>query len=386
MRALIFDPFAGISGDMTLAALVDLGLSEDWLPDFVGSLGLGEIAVRLERVDRRGIACRRVIFDLPHEHAHRHLRHVVEIIAGSNAPERAKARAVDAFRRIAAAEAEVHGTTLEKVHFHEVGALDAILDILCTMAAVEELGFEAFHTLPIAVGSGWVDIAHGRFPVPAPATLKLLEGMAITGFELEGEGTTPTGAAIVATLTGGAPPPATWTPRRTGFGAGTRDPDGHPNCLRLVAAETRAADDPQLYLVQSDLDDLPAEYAPQAQDALMDAGALDVVLTAVSMKKGRPGLRLEALTPAHALQHVLATLFRSTSTIGARYWPVQRPALPRQEEEIVFRGRRIRTKRVMLPDGGSRRKPEYEDVVKVAAELGLLPWEVRSLLEEEGER
>jgi pyridinium-3,5-bisthiocarboxylic acid mononucleotide nickel chelatase len=386
VRALIFDPFAGISGDMTLAALTDLGLPDGWLTQFVAGLGLGPIGVRTERVDRSGIMCCRVSFELPHEHAHRHLRDVEAIIARCTAPEIARTRAVDAFRRIAQAEAEVHGTTPDRVHFHEVGALDAILDIVCTMAAVEALGFETFHTRPVAAGSGWIDIAHGRFPVPAPATLKLLQGLEVTGTFLPGECTTPTGAAILATLAGGRRPPATWVPVRTGYGAGARNPEGHPNCLRLIAAESSAAEAEPLYLVQTDIDDLPAEYVPAAQDAIVAAGALDVVTLPVAMKKGRPGLRLEALAPASALQAILDALFRTTTTIGARYWPVARPALPRQEGAILFRGHHIRTKCVTLPGGATRQKPEYEDVAAAATELGLSVWEIREQLDSERER
>ena len=378
---LLFDPFAGISGDMTVAALHDLGLPEAWLPDFVAGLGLGDIAVAVTRTMRRGIACTKVDFHLPDEHAHRHLRHVVEIIERSRAPARAKERAVDAFRRIAVAEAAVHGTTVEKVHFHEVGALDAILDILCTMAALDQLGVERCHTRPVALGSGWVDIAHGRYPVPAPATLRILEGLPVTGADLAGECTTPTGAAILATLTDGTAP-SSFTPLRTGFGAGTRDPEDRPNCLRVVALETTASD--ALVLVQTDVDDLAPEYVPPAQQAVLDAGALDVVVVPVQMKKGRPGLRLEALVPVDRLDDVVGTLFRVTPTIGVRHWPVRRPALPRAEETRVWRGQPIRFKRVTLPDGTQRRKPEFEDVVEAARNLGLSALEVRAALAEDG--
>lgn len=384
MRALLFDPFAGISGDMTIAALLDLGLTEDWLTTFVRDLGLDGVGVRTQRVMRSGIDCAKVDFELPHEHAHRHLRHVVEIIERSHAPDRAKQRAIDAFRRIAVAEAAVHGTTIEKVHFHEVGALDAILDILCTMVAVDELGFEAFFTRPVALGSGWIDIAHGRFPVPAPATLRILEGMPVTGHALEGECTTPTGAAILATLAGSNVPPESWTPLRTGFGAGTRDPEDRPNCLRVVAIET--ADTPPadtLVLVQTDVDDLPPEYVPPARDALFEAGALDVVVLPLTMKKGRPGVRIEALVPPARLDRVIDTLFRTTTTIGVRHWPVQRPALRRTEHTIRWRGHEIRVKEVGLPGGGTRRKPEYEDVARAAHALRQPLLEVRTALERE---
>jgi uncharacterized protein (TIGR00299 family) protein len=384
MPALLFDPFAGISGDMMLGALVDLGLGEDWLRKFVKDLGLGPVGVRVDNVRRRGIACAQVSFDLPHAHAHRHLRNVLEIIDGSGASEGAKARAVDAFHRLAEAEAEVHGTSIEKVHFHEVGALDAILDVLGAMSAVEALGFDTFFTRSVAVGSGWIEIEHGRFPVPAPATLKLLQGIELTGLDLAGECTTPTGAAILATLTGGRKAPAGITVLASGFGAGSRDPEDRPNCLRLISCETDVAHE-ELLLVQTDVDDMPAEYAPAALDAAVAAGALDAVVSHVGMKKGRPGLRIEALVPAAALDAVIGVLFRATPTIGLRYWPVTRPALPRAEDVVEWRGQRIRRKRVRLPGGTERAKPEYEDVVRAANALGMTPFEVRQALDDGSE-
>jgi uncharacterized protein (TIGR00299 family) protein len=380
LRALIFDPFAGISGDMTLGALIDLGLDAEWLRAFVASLEFQSVDVRIERAVRRGISCGRVHFVLPHEHAHRHLRHVLAIIDAMKVSDAVKARASDAFRRLAEAEAKVHATTAENVHFHEVGALDAILDITCVMAGIHALGFESFFSRPVAVGHGWVEIEHGRFPVPAPATLELLQGFQVTGFELAGECTTPTGAAILAVLTGGKAPPDSVTVTATGFGAGSRDPADRPNCVRLIAVDLSDAAS-ELFLVQTDIDDLSPEYFPPAQDAILAAGALDVVLSHLAMKKGRPGVRIEALVPGHLLDAVLEALFVNTSTLGVRYWPVRRPALQRREETVEWRGQRIRRKRVRLPGGGERAKPEYEDVVRAAKELGLTPLEVRSALE-----
>lgn len=380
MKALIFDPFAGISGDMTIAALIDLGLDTDWLCSFVRGLGLGNIDIGIERASRKGIDCARIEFDLPHEHAHRHLRHVVEIIDKSNTSDLTKQRARLAFERLAEAEAKVHGTTVEKVHFHEVGALDAILDVLCTMAGIEQLGFEKFFTRPVAVGSGWVDIAHGRFPVPAPATANLLAGIPTTGLDLAGECTTPTGAAILSALTEGRRPPDVFTVLGTGFGAGTRNPDDRPNCLRLIAAEIESTRD-TLYVIQADIDDLSAEYAAAAQQAILADGALDAVIVNVAMKKGRPGIRLEALVPQERLNAVLNTLFASTTTIGARYWPVQRAVLQREEDVVEWNGQQIRRKQVTLPDGSSRWKPEYEDIVRAAETLGLAPLAVRQAVD-----
>lgn len=381
-RALLFDPFAGVSGNMILGGLIDLGLGPAWLESFVADLGLGDIGVCVEHVKRRGIACTHVQFDLPHESAHRHLHHVLDIVQRSRTSDDVKRRAEQAFRALAAAEAAVHGTRIEQVHFHEVGALDAILDVLGAMAGVEALGVTEFYTRPVAVGRGWIDIEHGRFPVPAPATLRLLEGLEITGLELDGECTTPTGAAILSTLTAGRPAPGNITVEKNGFGAGTRDPEDRPNCLRIVLCQVPSAVE-SLYLLQSDIDDLAPEYAAAAQDALLAAGALDVVLLQVGMKKGRPGLRIEALVTASALDDVSSALFRATPTIGLRYFPVMRPALQRADEEIEWRGHRIRRKRVTLPDGNVRAKPEFEDVVRAATALGMTPFEVRSAVERE---
>jgi pyridinium-3,5-bisthiocarboxylic acid mononucleotide nickel chelatase len=380
VRTLIFDPFAGISGDMTVAALLDLGLEPDWLRGFVAGLGIGAVSVSIERVDRRGIAAPQVSFSYPPEKAHRHLHHVVEIIERCNAPERARQTAVAIFRRIAAAEAHIHGTTIEKVHFHEVGAMDAILDVMTVAAGVDELGFDEFRTRPVAVGSGWIDIQHGHYPVPAPATLRILEGLTLTGTDLPGECTTPTGAAILAVLTAGRDAPGEFVAGRTGFGAGTRDPQDRPNVLRLIEALDTARSEP-LWIVQTDLDDMPAEYVAAAQDALLRAGALDVVFTAVTMKKGRPGTRAEVLVDAARLNAVEGALFLSTSTIGLRRWPVQRSVLDRSTEETSFRGQTIRWKHVCLPDGSSRSKPEYDDVARAAAALGMTPWQLRALLD-----
>jgi uncharacterized protein (TIGR00299 family) protein len=385
MSLLIFDPFAGISGDMTLAALLDLGLDEAWLRSFVRDLGIAPVDLHLEHVNRRGIRAPHIRFAFPPERAHRHLRHILEIIERSNAALPAKELAAEAFRRLAAAEAGIHGTTSDKVHFHEVGATDAILDILCVMAGVIELGFTAFCTRPVAIGSGWVDIEHGRYPVPAPATLDLLIGIPLTGADLPGECTTPTGAAILAVLTGGTPPPARFTVERTGFGAGTRDPDLRPNVLRLIAADASERAPDALWMLQADIDDLSPEYAASAQAALLDAGALDAVLIPVSMKKGRQGTRLEVLAPVDRLPDLERIMFLATTTIGLRRWAVERTVLERAVEEREWRGQRIRWKRVRLPDGTSRAKPEYEDIAAAARALGLTPYEVRRELGDAGE-
>src|SRR5690606_12956503 len=215
------------------------------------------------------------------------------------------------------------------------------------------------------------------------AALRLLEGLPVRDSGFPGECTTPTGAAILAELTGGRTAPDAFILHGSGFGAGTRDPEDRPHCLRLIAAEL-AQPAARLLLVQAANGDLPPEYAPPAVDAILAAGALDAVVSPVTMKKGRLGLRMEALVPESALDGVLAALFRATSTIGARYWPVVRPALPRAEAVREWRGQRIRFKQVRLPDGTHRSKPEYDDVVRAADALGLAPFQVRAALEGNG--
>jgi pyridinium-3,5-bisthiocarboxylic acid mononucleotide nickel chelatase len=381
-RLLIFDPFAGISGDMIVGALVDLGLPEAWLHDFVASVGVGAGAT-VERVDRNGIACAHVRFKVQDDTDHRHLPDVLEIVDGCGAPESVRTRAAAVFHRLAAAEAAVHGVPVERVHFHEVGAVDSILDVLCSVAGVHELGFDRFFTRPVAVGTGTVQIAHGAYPLPAPATARLLDGLVVRETGYPEECTTPTGAAILAELTAGMAPPGEVVYGPSGFGAGTRNPRGRANCLRLIAcslARTPAA----MYLVQADLDDMPPEYVAEARESLVGAGALDVTVLRVDMKKGRPGVRLEALVPAADLTAVSDAFFIGTRTIGIRYWEVDRTVLDRAEEVVEWRGQRIRRKRIRLPDGRYRSKPEFEDVVAAARALGLAPHEVRAELDDGG--
>jgi uncharacterized protein (DUF111 family) len=207
----------------------------------------------------------------------------------------------------------------------------------------------------------------------------------IGGLDLDGECTTPTGAAIVATLTNGTTPPDEMVPRKSGFGAGTRDPADRPNCLRLLVADETGADMrvDSLFVVQADIDDLAPEYVPPAVDALFAAGALDVVTLPIAMKKGRPGLRIEALVGQADRDAVLNALFLETPTIGARYWPVHRPALERAQDTIVWRGQRIRRKTVRLPGGAERAKPEAEDVLRASQALEIPAWQVRLAIEGE---
>lgn len=392
MRGLIIDPFAGISGDMFIGALVDLGLEASWLRGLVDSLDLGA-GVSVESVDRAGIACTRVAFDAPEETVARTLGDVLDILQGADLAPAVRSRAESVFRLLADAEARVHGVTADEVHFHEVGAVDSILDVVCAVAGVEELGYRRVYVRPVAVGRGTVEMYHGSYPLPAPATALLLDGLPVRETAYGEECTTPTGAALVAELTGGTRPPTDVVYGRSGYGAGARDTEGRPNCLRLLDCRVGAPPGTDgsgsgraVYALQADIDDQSPEYVAGARDALMAAGALDVAVVRVDMKKGRPGVRVEVLAPELSLDRVLNTLFTGTSTIGVRYWPVKRAVLDRTEEVVEWRGHRIRVKRVSLPTGGTRRKPEFDDVAAAAQAEGMSPGQVRAELDAEESR
>lgn len=393
MQELIIDPFAGMSGDMFLGGLVELGLEPDRLRSFVAATGL-DAEVAVERVDRSGIACTRVAFRLPEEEQpHRHLSDVLDIVRGANLPDSVRERAEGVFRLLAEAEAAVHGVDVEMVHFHEVGALDSILDVVCAAAGVDALGYSTFYTRPVAVGRGTVTMDHGEYPLPAPATARLLSGLPVRETGFEEECTTPTGAALLAALTGGTLPPPEVIYGRSGFGAGRRDPAGRPNCLRLQECRISAPSGAEsghggraVYALQADVDDLSAEYVAGARETLMEAGALDVTVARVDMKKGRPGVRLEALVPEAWLDRVVDAFFYGTSTIGVRFWRVERAMLARTESVVDWRQHSIRVKRVTLPDGSTRWKPEYDDVEAAARAEGVSPYEVRAELSEEKSR
>jgi hypothetical protein len=369
----ILDPFSGIAGDMTLGALLDLGLDPDWLRALPATLGLEGVHVRIERVKRGEIASWKVDFDIPPQPHGRHLKHLKAIVEASPAPDHVKAKASAAFEAVATIEAEIHGTTVEKVHLHEVGAVDAILDIVGSIWGFDLIGVSAVYCGTIALGDGFVDAAHGRLAVPAPATLRLLEGQVVrTGPEGNGELTTPTGAALVKVLSLGAAP-LEYRPLRSGYGAGTKDPAGRANVLRIILGELGAATSEEsetLDLLAADIDDMSGEYLASAADLLREAGALDVTLLQTMMKKGRPGVRIEVLCRPADARRLEELLLRESSTIGVRRAEVSRRALPRSEGSVEVFGHKVAVKTVQLPGGGERAKAEYEDVRRVARETG----------------
>lgn len=371
MPIAILDPFSGISGDMTLGALVACGLDPDWLRALPARLGLEDVGVEIREVRRGDIACTKVDFDIPPQPHGRGIREIRELVARARVPAGVEARANEAFGSIARAEGEIHGMAAEEVHLHEVGAVDAILDVVGSVWGFEMLGVTRVHCGAIALGDGTVRAAHGVLPVPAPATLKLLEGHVVRpGPEGSGELVTPTGAALVGVLSDG-PPPAAYVPSRSGFGAGTKDFAGRANALRLILAEpAERSGIESLVVLAADIDDMTGEHLATAADDLREAGALDVVVLATSMKKGRPGARIEVLTSPAMADALELRLLGSTTTIGVRRSTVERRALPRALRHIEVLGQRIALKEVRLPDGRRRVKPEHEDVRRAALATG----------------
>lgn len=386
MRIAILDPAAGISGDMTLGALLSLGVPAAWLDGLPARLGLGGVGVTVRDVVRGGVACKQVEFTIPDQPHGRHVGELVRLVEQAPVSNWVKERAVRAFRLVGEAEGRVHGVAPERVHLHEVGAVDAILDIVGAIEGFEQLGVEAIYTLPVAVGSGWIDAAHGRLPVPAPATALLLEGLELaSGGPVEGEATTPTGAALVRVLAAG-PPPRQWRLTKSGWGAGQRDPAGYPNALRILVAE-QAAEAGRVVLLASDLDDMSPEYVEPLRQALVAEGALDVQTWPVQMKKGRSGFRVEVVAPEGLAERVTAALFRHSTTAGVRRWVAERATLARRQVTVQLTPEiAVRVKVLEQPDAtGVRVKPEYDDVLAAARALGRPPLEIARVAERDAE-
>lgn len=383
MRIAILDPFSGIAGDMTLGALIGIGLDPDWLRALPARLGLDDVGVEIAEVRRGDLVCWKVDFAIPPQPHGRHVSTIRKIVAASGAPEPVRAAADAVFWAIATAEGEIHGLAPEKVHLHEVGAVDAILDVVGVIWGLAELGVEEVRCGVLRTGDGTVHAAHGILPVPAPATLKLLEGHVMRpGPEGAGELVTPTGAGLVRVLSAG-PPPAEYTPLRTGYGAGTKDFAGRANALRIILAEVESvgAGDgrERVALLACDVDDMSPEYLAAVADRVRDAGALDVVLLPVIMKKGRAGTRIELLCEPREAARLEALLLTETTSIGVRRTDVSRITLARQMKEVEVLGHAVRVKIVALPGGGTRAKPEFDDVQRVALATRRRPADIYAL-------
>ncbi len=371
MNVAHFDCFSGISGDMTLAALIDAGVDAAAIRDGIASLGL-PIEIEIEKVRKGGFAATAVRVEAPEEHSHRFLPEVEEIIQRGRLTDRQRDLARRIFRRLAEAEATVHGMPLEKVHFHEVGALDSIADIVGAAIGLDLLGVERFTSRSVPTGSGTVQCAHGLMPIPAPGTAELLKGVPLAPSSIKAELTTPTGAAILTTVVQQWIDQPVMTVGRIGHGAGRREFVEQPNLLRLFVGTTaESAERDQVWVLETNLDDLPAEVIGYCYDLLLAAGALDVFSTPIFMKKNRPGVLLSILAPESVLPALEAILFRETLTFGIRRYPVTRSKLQRRAYTVATPWGPVQGKLGWRGDQPPIFTPEYEDCARVARAHGV---------------
>jgi uncharacterized protein (TIGR00299 family) protein len=377
MRIAYLDCASGISGDMTLGALVDAGADLAAIQVGIDSLGLPSCRLVASEVKKRGFRATKITVEHEPEHKHRHLHHIKAMIDGSTLSARQKELATKIFRRLAEAEAKVHGSTIEKVHFHEVGAVDSIADIVGSAIGFDLLGIEKVVCSPVPTGRGFVEIAHGRCSIPAPATGELLRGVPFAPLDVEGELTTPTGAAIVAALADEFGPLPAMTVERIGYGAGQKDFE-QPNLLRILVGDAQVSSSAaglatdrrprseSIVLLETNLDNAGGEEIGHAVERLWEAGALDVTLTAIQMKKGRPGVIVTVQSRPADADRLEAILFSHTPTLGVRRTAVMRRVLARETAKVETPWGPVGGKVAYLPDGSPRFTPEYEECHRIA--------------------
>jgi uncharacterized protein (TIGR00299 family) protein len=374
MKIAYFDCFAGASGDMILGALMDAGLAVDALKAEIDKLGLTHYDLQLKKVLKRGIGGSQavvVVDEDHHSHHHRHLAHIREIISTSTLDKAVKAESIRIFERLAEAEAKAHRTSVEKVHFHEVGAMDAIIDVVGAVAGFALLGIQKIYCSPLHLGTGTVKCAHGILPVPAPATAELVKGFPVYATGVDGELLTPTGAAILTTLAAAFGPMPPMSVQNIGYGAGTADPS-IPNFLRVsigVSAEDIAdCETDQVAVIETDIDDMNPQIYDYVIAKVLEMGAMDIWLTPVQMKKNRPGTLLTIICDSHAVAKFASFLLQETTTIGMRWRIENRFKARRQIKELDTRFGPVRFKFALLGNETVNIMPEYEDCKRVALE------------------
>jgi len=382
MRIAYLDCASGISGDMTLGALIDAGADLATIQAGIDSLGLPTCQLVATEVKKQGFRAKQITIEHEPEHKHRHLHHIVAMIDGSSLSTRQKDLAKRIFQKLAEAEAKVHGSTIEKVHFHEVGAVDSIADIVGAAIGFDLLSIERVICSPVPTGHGFVEIAHGRCSIPAPATGELLRGVPIAASDVEGELTTPTGAAIVSALADDFGPLPTMTIEHIGYGAGQKD-FSHPNILRIIVgttvsssvkADSTSSHRPQaetIVVLETNLDNASGETIGHAVDHLWAAGALDVSIIAIQMKKGRPGVLLSVQAHPAAADQLETIIFNDTPTLGVRRSLVTRTVLAREPHTVEASFGPVTGKVVHLPNGATRFSPEFDECRRLADEHGV---------------
>ena len=382
MRTLYFDCFAGVSGNMILGGLIALGVDRRELTDRLRKLAPRGFELQIENVARSGISATHLNVIVPDEKKHRHLADIEKVISEAELSEMVKRNATAIFRRLAEAEAKVHGIEIEKVHFHEVGAMDAIIDIVGACIGFEILGIERFVCSKIHVGSGFVEIAHGKYPVPPPAVAELLHGIPFYSTEITGELATPTGVAILATVCESFGPVPEMTVEATAYGAGTREYEKFPNVLRMVIGEvefvntTRGAAQ-NLIQLETNIDDLSPQILGYVMERSFELGALDCWFTPIQMKKNRPAVMLSVLCEPAARVALTDLIYTETSTLGIRVKPVERECLDREIVSVETAYGPIDVKIGKLDGRIVNSMPEYEQVRTAASASGVSFRDVR---------
>lgn len=372
MKTAYLDCFSGVSGDMFLGALLDAGLSMDALETALRTLPLEDYHIEKRRESRNHIFGTRFLVHVGQERQpHRTLKTIREIIRAGALSEPVKEKSLEVFERLAIAESEIHNAAKEEVHFHEVGAVDSIIDIVGVVVGVESLGIGPLFVSRLPLASGFVDTRHGRMPLPAPAALSLLKGMPCYDCGLSHEMVTPTGAALLRSLASGFGSMPAMTLEAVGYGVGRAELPDRPNLLRLLIGKAASGPESQtLVLLETNVDDASPEWLGYLMDRLLEAGALDVAFIPVHMKKNRPGTQIQVMAMPKDRELLTALMFSESATLGVRYRFTERVILERREERVDSPWGRLRVKKVRCPDGSVSILPEYESCREVAVRTG----------------
>ena len=367
MKVAYFDCFSGISGDMIIGALVDLGLDVHYLKNELKKLNLKNYKIEAKKVVKNGIKSTKfkIIEKNKHSNEERNLKEINKIIDNSKLDNEIKSIIKKIFLKIATAEAKIHNKPIDKIHFHEIGAIDTIIDVAGAVIGFKKLGIERIYCSKLNVGSGFVEFSHGRFPVPAPATAEILKGVPIYHNNIEAELVTPTGAAIITTLASsfGEMPPM--KVEKIGYGAGTKDLE-QPNVLRVFLGQANEIQNETINVIETNIDNMNPEIYPYVIDKLMENGALDAYLTNIIMKKGRPAIKLTVLAELKDTNKLCNIIFDETTTLGVRIYQATRKKLDREIKTIKTKYGNVRVKISKLNNEVKNITPEYEDCVRIA--------------------
>lgn len=386
MKILYYDCFAGISGDMNLGAMIDLGVNPDYLKTELQKLNIEGFHLEIQKDIRRGISGTKatVVIENPENEKHRHLRHVEELINQSTLSDKVKILSLKIFDLIAEAEAKVHNISKQAVHFHEVGALDSIADIVGAAICLDYLKVDKVMSSPIQLGGGMVKCAHGIMPVPAPATALIVQNVPIRTGLVQHEATTPTGAAILVATVDEFTDQIDFQIQKTGYGIGQRDISEVPNVLRVYLSENNKIPDntrqEEAWMVECNIDDMNPEWYDHLFKKLFEAGANDVFLNPIIMKKSRPANMLSVLCNRNIILEIKTILFMNSTTIGMREYAVTKTVLERKEKEIETELGKVRVKCSYFQGKEIRFKPEIDDITRLATEHGLSLNEVEKII------